>query len=249
MKIHLFTSQSLAYYQSIGRYSLASAVKHLPTDVDITVTTEDHDRFPALDSRFRVQDLYALDNGFREFEDRWRGRTMAKVINFAKKGYTVLWALEHCDADIMVWLDADAYFEKTADAQWFLHLLNNNLGAQMGVTHDDGEFTVESGFFVMDLRHPGRQDFARFYRDYYDNDRCEKMGRFYDSNVHGHALRDCEGLGHQFTEMNLRKKGNTPLKGSMIHGWVGHFKGKVKNSAKEYYESHGLEPYLERLEA
>jgi hypothetical protein len=248
MKIHLFTSQSLAYYESIGRYSLASAMKHLPADVAITVTTEDHEQFPALDARFHVQDLYALDNGFRQFEDRWRGRTMAKVINFAKKGYTVLWALEHCDADIMVWLDADAYFEKTVDADWFLRLLNNNLGAQMGVTHDDGEFTVESGFFIMDLRHPGRRDFARFYRDYYDNDRCENMGRFYDSNVHGHALRDCEGLGHTFTEMNLRKKGNTPLKGSMIHGWVGHFKGKVKNSAREYYASHGLEPYLERLE-
>ena len=74
------------------------------------------------------------------------------------------------------------------------------------------------------------------------------MGRFYDSNVHGHALKDAERAGHTFTEMNLRQKGNTPLKGSMIHGWVGHFKGKVKNSAPEYYATHGLEPYLEQLQ-
>ena len=248
MKIQLYTSQSLAYYSSIGRYSLASALKHLPQDMAISVTTEDPATFPRLNDRISVVDLYGLNNGFREFEDRWRGRTMAKVINFAKKGYTVLWALEHSDADVMVWLDADAYFERAVDAAWFQSLLKGNLGAQMGVTHDDGEFTVESGFFVMDLRHPGRRDFARFYRDYYDNDRCEHMGRFYDSNVHGHALKDAERAGHTFTEMNLRQKGNTPLKGSMIHGWVGHFKGKVKNSAPEYYATHGLEPYLEQLQ-
>jgi len=247
MNIHLYTSQSLAYHDHIGKYSLASALKHLPSDVSISLTTEDYPKFPNLGHRITVCNLYELDNGFREFEDRWRGRTMAKVINFAKKGYTVLWALEHSDADIMVWLDADAYFEKPVDHGWFVNLLAGNLGAQMGVTHDDGEFTVESGFFVMDLRHPGRADFARCYRDYYDNDRCEQMGRFYDSNVHGHALKDCERLGHRFTEMNLRQKGNTPLKGSSIHGWVGHFKGKSKNSAPEHYATHGLEPYLEQL--
>ena len=240
MKLHVYTSQSLAYFDSIGKHSLASALEHLPSDTGITVTTEDFQEFPSLNPRIRVQDLYALDNGFREFETRWRGRTMAKVINFAKKGYTVLWALEHSDADVMVWLDADAYFERSVDQDWVVNLLRGNLGAQMGVTHDDGEFTVESGFFVMDLRHPGRADFARCYRDYYDNDRCERMGRFYDSNVHGHALRDCERLGHAFTEMNLRQKGNTPLKGSMIHGWVGHFKGKVKRGAQDLYAAKGI---------
>lgn len=240
MKIELYTSQSLRYFESIGRYSLASALQCLPADVDIVLTTEDHAVFPRLNPRIRVQDLYALGNGFREFEDRWRGRTMAKVINFAKKGYTVLWALEHSTADVMIWLDADAYFERPVDAAWTTGLLRGNLGAQMGVTHDDGEFTVESGFFLMDLRHPGRRDFARCYRDYYDNDRCENMGRFYDSNVHGHALKDCERLGHVFTEMNLRQKGNTPLKGSMIHGWVGHFKGKVKAGAEGLYAEKGI---------
>jgi hypothetical protein len=240
MQLHVYTSQSRAYFDSIGKYSLASALEYLPPDARITVTTEDAADFPQLNSRIQVVDLYGLDNGFREFEDRWRGRTMAKVINFAKKGYTVLWALEHSTADIMIWLDADAYFERKVDAAWAQGLLRGNLGAQMGVTHDDGEFTVESGFFLMDLHHPGRADFARFYRDYYDNDRCENMGRFYDSNVHGHALRDCERAGHTFTEMNLRQKGNTPLKGSMIHGWVGHFKGKVKNGAATLYAERGI---------
>jgi hypothetical protein len=240
MNIEIYTSQSLRYFESIGRYSLASALQFVPGDVTLHVTTENYQDFPRLNPRIKVHDLYALDNGFREFEERWHGRTMAKVINFAKKGYTVLWALEHSTADIMFWLDADAYFERNVDAVWANNILGGNLGAQMGVTHDDGEFTVESGFFIMDLRHPGRDDFARCYRDYYDNDRCENMGRFYDSNVHGHALRDCQQLGHKFTEMNLRQKGNTPLKGSMIHGWVGHFKGKVKTGAEGIYAEKGI---------
>jgi hypothetical protein len=67
------------------------------------------------------------------------------------------------------------------------------------------------------------------------------MGRFYDSNVHGHALKDCEQIGHRFTEMNLRQKGNTPLRGSMIDGYVGHYKGKAKVLfAKDEYQKQDL---------
>lgn len=242
MNIELYTSQSLAYFENIGKYSLASALKYLPSNVSIIVTTEDFDTFPKLNPRIKVLDLYKINNGFKEFQDRWTGKTMAKVINFAKKGYTVLYAMEHSTADVMIWLDADANIRKSISEEWINSILGKNLGAQMGVTHDDGEFTVESGYFMMNLRHRGRADFAKFYRNYYDNDRCENMGRFYDSNVHGHALKDCEKVGHNFTEMNLRKKGNTPLKGSMIDGYVGHFKGKAKRLfAEESYQNDNLD--------
>lgn len=242
MKIEVYTSQSLKYFDEIGKYSLASALKNLPGDVTIILTTEDIETFPKLIPRIKIMDLYAINNGFKEFEDRWNGKTMRKVINFAKKGYTVLYALENSTADVMIWLDADANFRKPIDENWINSILRKNLGAQMGVTHDSGEFTVESGYFMMNLNHPGRKDFAKCYRDYYDNDRCENMGRFYDSNVHGHALKDCEKLGHSFTEMNLRQKGNTPLKGSMIDGYVGHFKGKAKVLfAEDSYKNDNLD--------
>jgi hypothetical protein len=245
LKIQLYTSQSLNYFNNIGKYSLASALKYLPENVSIVLTTEDYDTFPKLNPRIEVKDLYEINNGFKEFQDRWEGKTMAKVINFAKKGYTVLYALENSTADFMIWLDADAFFKRTINEQWVTSLLDNKLGAQLGVMHEDGEFTVESGYFMMDLNHLGRKDFARIYRDYYDNDRCENMGRFYDSNVHGHALTDCEALGHEFVEMNLRKKGNTPIRGSMVEGFVGHFKGKVKHTSS--YEEFGFHDYVDRV--
>jgi hypothetical protein len=239
--IHIYTSQSKRYFDSIGKYSLASVLKYLPKNSRITVTTEDFDTFPKLDSRITVVDLYALNNGFREFQDRWTGKTMAKVINFAKKGYTVMHAAETCKEDLIVWLDADAHIVQHLSEDWLNKLQDNRLGAHMGVTHDSGEFTIESGFFLLNPRHAGIADFARLYRDYYDNDRCENMGRFYDGNVHGHVIKDCEKLGHTFVEMNLRQKGNTPLKGSMIHGYVGHFKGKSKNEAEPFYRALGLD--------
>ena len=79
MQLHVYTSQSRAYFDSIGKHSLASALEHLPRDTKITVTTEDAAEFPRLNPRIEVVDLYSLNNGFREFETRWRGRTMAKV--------------------------------------------------------------------------------------------------------------------------------------------------------------------------
>jgi hypothetical protein len=239
--IHLYTSQSTNYFNDIGKYSLASALQYLPNNTKITLTTEDIDTFPKLNKRINVVDLYSLNNGYREFYDRWNGKTMAKVINFAKKGYTVLHATEHCQEETIMWLDADAHVIKPLPEQWITTLLGNRLGAQLGVTHDDGEFTVESGIFFMNNRHPNMQDFARIYRDYYDNDRCENMGRFYDSNVYGHVIKDCEQLGIEFVEMNLRQKGNTPLRGSMVQDYVGHFKGKIKRTAEEVYKNLGLD--------
>lgn len=247
MTIHVYTSQSIDYFNDIGKYSLASALKFLPEDTKITVTTEDYSKWPKLNPRINLVDLYSLDNGFKQFEDRWLGKSIQKVVSFAKKGYTVLEAVENGNEDIMIWLDADAFFKHSLDEAFFKKLLNGNLSAHLGVTHDSGEFCIESGFFVFDLRHSGRKDFARLYRDYYDNDRCENMGRFYDSNVQGHVVKDCEKLGIKFTEMNLRQKNNTPIRGSMVNDDVGHFKGKIKRQAEELYEQFAIKDYVAKV--
>lgn len=248
MKIEVYTSQSINYFNDIGKYSLASCLKNISNDIDIFITTEDYNNFPKLNKRFSIVDLYGLDNGFAEFENRWKGKTMAKVINFAKKGYTVLHACENSTADILIWIDADAYFKQPITEEFILKLLNNNLGAHLGVTHADSEFTVESGFFILNLKHPGLKTFAKHYRDYYDNDRCENMGRFYDSNVHGHVVKDCEKENITFTEMNLRQKGNTPISGSMVHNHVGHFKGKkAKAISGTIYTEEYYRDYLKEL--
>jgi hypothetical protein len=147
----------------------------------------------------------------------------------------------------MIWLDADAFIKRPLDETFFRKLLKNNLSAHLGVTHDSGEFCVESGFFVFDLTHTGREHFARIYRDYYDNDRLEGMGRFYDSNVQGHVVKDCEKLGITFTEMNLRQKSNTPIRGSMVNDDVGHFKGKIKRQAEELYEEFAIKEYVSKV--
>jgi hypothetical protein len=41
MTIHVYTSQSINYFNDIGKYSLASVLKFLPEDTKITVTTEE----------------------------------------------------------------------------------------------------------------------------------------------------------------------------------------------------------------
>lgn len=249
MKIQLYTSQSLHYFNTLGKYSIASMLRNLDKNVEIILTTEDYNSFPRLNDRIKVVDLYSLDNGFKEFESRWTGNTMSKVINFAKKGYTVLHACENSNADIMIWLDADAYFKKSFGYPIMHSLLQNNLAAHLGVTHEDGEFTIESGVFLVNLTHPGIKQFAHHYRKYYDNDLCQNMGRFYDSNVQGHTVKDCQAEGITFTEMNLRQKGNTPLKGSMISEYVGHFKGKKSkaNNAPEEYARLDLTQELKEL--
>jgi hypothetical protein len=144
MRIEIYTSQSLDYYNSIGKYSLASAIKFSPDETEIVVTTEDFDKFPRLVNPITLVDLYSINNGFKEFENHWTGKAMHKVINFAKKGYTVLHALENSSADLMIWLDADAFIKKPIKVDEILTVLNGNLSSHLGVTHDSGEFTVES---------------------------------------------------------------------------------------------------------
>jgi hypothetical protein len=47
--------------------------------------------------------------------------------------------------------------------------------------------------------------------------------------------------------MNLRKKGNTPIRGSMIDDSVAHFKGKSKQNAEEYYKDLGFDDMISKV--
>ena len=47
--------------------------------------------------------------------------------------------------------------------------------------------------------------------------------------------------------MNLRQKGNTPIRGSMVNDDVGHFKGKIKKQAEELYEEFAIKEYVNKV--
>ena len=245
MSVHIYQSQSIDYFNRLGKYCLASLLHYLPQDFKITVTTEDYDKFPKLNPRINLVDLYSLDNGFKEFQDRWHEKTSGKVINFAKKGYTVLQGLDNCKEDIFIHIDADAYIIASLDENYFKNLIGNNLAAHLEI-HGE-EFVIESGFFAVNMNHPGAQDFASIYRDIYDNDRNEGMGKYYDGNVHGATVIKLKALGNTFNDLNLRHKGNTPFRGSKIEGKIGHFKGKVKLTAEEYYKQIGLANHVDKV--
>jgi hypothetical protein len=249
MSLHVYNSQSFDYFDRLGKYCLASVLARLPLDTKITVTTEDIEKWPILSPRINLVDLYSLDNGFTQFQDRWHNRTSGKVINFAKKGYTILNAVENFQEDLLLHLDADAFVRTPLTHEYFSKLVSNNLAAHLEIQNPGDEFVVESGFFVMNRNHPGIKDFARIYRDIYDNDRNDGMGKYYDGNVHGATVTQLKQLGYMFNNLNLRKKGNTPMRGSVVDTTVGHFKGKVKLSAEQHYKELGIDKYLSEVYA
>ena len=249
MTLHIYNSQSFDYFDRLGKYCLASVLKYLPQDTKITVTTEDIANWPKLNPRINLVDLYSVNNGFKQFQDRWHKQTSGKVINFAKKGYTILHAMETFQEDLLVHMDADAFVRVPLDHNYFAQLVGNNLAAHLEIENDGDEFVIESGFFIMNHNHLGIKDFAKVYRDIYDNDRCQGMGKYYDGNVHGATIKQLKQLDHKFNNLNLRKKGNTPMRGSVIDKTIGHFKGKVKLTAEQYYKENGIDKYLSEVYA
>lgn len=249
MTLHVYNSQSFDYFDKLGKYCLASVLTHLPPDTKITVTTEDIANWPKLNPRINLVDLYSLDNGFKQFQKRWDKKISGKVLNFAKKGYTILYATENFQEDLLLHIDADAFIRAPLDHNYFAHLVGKNLAAHLEIENPGTEFVIESGFFIMNRNHHGIKDFARVYRDIYDNDRNEGMGKYYDGNVHGATVTQLKKLGHTFANLNLRKKGNTPMRGSVVDETIGHFKGKVKLTAEEYYKQNKIDKYLSEVYA
>ena len=89
--------------------------------------------------------------------------------------------------------------------------------------------SCETGFFILNLKHPGFSHFMDLYKDIYYHDKAEEydLRRFYDGEVYGKCVEILEAKGHKMMNLNTGRH-KTPISRSLLAPYISHFKAGLK---------------------
>lgn len=222
-----FTSMDIDYYNHCGKTMLDSYKKNWSRLLPLYVYNEDN-----FDVGSRATSTLGWDLGqdYRDFQTR---HLNDKVKTFAKKGFSIIDAMQRLSCDRLVWLDADTVIKGCMPSQ-LLDLISPSdvLSTHFSVWHEkDGvEYhSCETGFFILNTTHPGFQDFYETYNDIYVNDKTSGLRRFYDGEVYGKTVELMEAKGHKMLNLNPGRH-KTPVGRSVLAPYITHYKAGAKHT-------------------
>jgi hypothetical protein len=239
-KFACVTSMNQAYYEKCGRACIESYGANWPADIQLYVYNEDMIDPP----RHRWVTYMPWDLG-KDYDDFFARTTGSRTLQFAKKAFSVMHAMENLDCDRLIWIDADVMSTYPVNYH-LLNLLSDDqvLSAHYGVKHnwpsqtdpDRISFSCETGFFVVNRNHPMFETMAARYREYYTSDLGIHLRRFYDGEVYGSVVAEMESQGAKLMELNPGQQHKTPIPRSVMAPYIKHYKA----GAKESYTSESL---------
>tara|TARA_B110000503_G_scaffold45671_1_gene74643 strand:+ start:233 stop:952 length:720 start_codon:yes stop_codon:yes gene_type:complete len=227
MKYVAYTSMDEKYYNHCGKPMLLSYKQHWSKLMPLHVYNEDN---------FNVKVKTITPVGWKlgdDYDNFMARHSNDKVKTFAKKGFTVIHAMENIQADRIIWLDADTLITEDIPLQ-LLDLISpeDTLSTHFSVWHikDDIEYhSCETGFFILNQNHLGYKEFCETYKDIYVNDKTEGMRRFYDGEIYGRTVDIMAAKGHKMLNLNPGRH-KTPISRSVIAPYISHFKADLKNN-------------------
>lgn len=228
ISVEFFTSMDQAYYNHCGRAMLESFVRfHKKKCINLY----NEDNFNPMIDNVKLQG-WNLGYEYRSFQRRWE-KDNKRVRQFAKKGFSIIHAMNNLDADRIVWLDADSIIKNPFHPQFIEILCNNHiLSVHFGVNHvvnDKSYFSCETGFFILNKRHVQFERFKEVYSDIYHNDKHSDLRRFYDGEVYGKTVSILESEGAKMIDLNPGQKHKSPIPRSLLAPYVTHNKAGIKD--------------------
>jgi len=226
-KYAAITSMNQKYYDHCGKSMLSSYKKFWSKNIPLYVYNEDN-------FNIKIKNVesvgWNLSNDYWDFQNR---HTNTKVKTFAKKGFPIIDAMQNIECDRLIWLDADTILQRGIHLQ-LLNLIapDDVLSTHFSVWHvkDNIEYhSCETGFFILNRRHKGFEDFYDTYRDIYVNDKTDGLRRFYDGEVYGKTVELMQDKGYKVLNLNPSKH-KTPIPRSILSPYVTHYKAGLKDT-------------------
>ena len=218
MKYAMISTMNEKYYNICGKSMLDSYIEHC-SHIPLFLYNENFT--PTHNVNLQG---WNLGTEYEKFQSRHRKRTAT----FGKKAFSVIHAMNNIDCEYLIWIDADAIFQKSLDDDVLNQVANENiLSSHLSVYHEvEGiEYhSCETGFFVLNKKHKMFEQFKNTYISIYVNDDSKNLRRFYDGDVYGEVINR---LGNEaMNNLNIDPKYKTPIKRSILKEYIQHHKGK-----------------------
>lgn len=228
MKYAFITSMNEDYYNHCGRLMLSSYQKKMRHPLYVY----NEDFIPRVKDGINCMH-WNLGKEYEMFQERWKHEK--KISVFAKKGFSIIHAMNNLNADYIIWLDADTHILQNIHPQLLDFITSNNtLSAHFGVKHEhEGKtyFSCETGFFLLNKKHKNFENFKNTYTDIYVNDDYKNLRRFYDGEVYGETvLRLQKNTRARMLELNPNQKHKTPIPRSVLAPYIAHYKAGLKDT-------------------
>ncbi len=146
---------------------------------------------------------------------------------------------------MVFWLDADVIIKEAIPEQFLRDLLPE--GAYAGYFGRDDLYT-ETGFHVLDARHPAHRMFLTEWRKVYLDGTIFRLGQWHDCKAYDFVREQFETAGVKFENLSgeFSTKGH-PIAYSKLGRYLDHCKGprrKAQGYSEEREEALGLSSVL-----
>lgn len=226
-KVEYFTSMDIKYYNHCGKAMLESFVSAYDKK---RINLYNEGNFNPNIERVSLMG-WNLGSEYHKFAQRWNHNR--KIVTFAKKGFSIIHAMNNIECDRLIWLDADSII--TNPLHWQLidfispdDCLSTHFKVKHVVENKVYE-SCETGFFILNKKHPKFNQFKKTYTRIYMNDITENLRRFYDGEVYGETVRILEQEGAKMIDLNPGPH-KTPISRSLISTYFQHFKAGIKDN-------------------
>ena len=219
MKYAFITSMNEKYYYKCGKNMLDSCDKHLK-DYPVYLYNED------FTPEHNINLLgWNLGKEYEEFINKWPKKS--SVAKFAKKGFSIIHAMENINCNYLIWIDADCIIKKDITLDLLESISSDKiLSSHFSVYHfvNDKEYhSCETGFFILNKTHKKFKDFKNIYKSIYVNNDISNLRRFYDGDVYGETVNRLPGPWINNLSTGRHK---TPIPRSILRDYISHYKGK-----------------------
>ena len=214
------SSMNEKYYDKCGHTLLSTFSKFNPSQILYLY----NEGFSPQYNNVHLQG-WSLGKDYDQFQLTWPEKS--PVSKFAKKGFSIIHAMNTIECDYLIWIDADCEIKKEFDQNFLDSVANKKiLSSHFSVWHtkDNKSYhSCETGFFVLNKNHSRFNDFKNIYTQIYVNQEIENLRRFYDGEVYGETVNRLDGKW--MNNLNTGKH-KTPMPRSIIKDYISHYKGK-----------------------
>ena len=252
-KFAVVTTFNESGYNKYGRKMIETYVKNWPKEVTLHLYPEkvnplvqDHSRIALTDLDTGVPDLIA-------FKTRWKDVPHANgdissfpklasrkdshkpfkwdAVRFAHKVYSIFHCAKNCDADVLIWMDADMICHSPITVEKINSLIPQDM--DLCFLGRDGKFS-ECGLYSMNLKSQATQTFLSEFQRMYDQAETGifTLDEWHDSYVFDAVRRQFPSLKQLNWSRGVIKGEGHPLINCEWGAYLDHLKGERKVAGK-----------------
>lgn len=238
-------------YEQYAQKFINTYLKTWPHSINLHAYTEDC-KISETAANLIVRDLHSSSQPLVNFKNRWRNVPKANgdvsqdpirskrrdagkgfkwdALRFSHKVYSIFHCAANCDADILIWMDADMICHSPITENIITSLIPEE--KDLCFLGREGKFS-ECGLYSINLRRPQAKKFLTRFQEYYDDaeNGIFTLDEWHDSFVFDAVRKDVPMNELDWAKGMIKGEGH-PLINSAWGGYLDHLKGKRKEYGK-----------------